>query len=211
MSRLLSIVVILFVVAAGAGIAAFAFLAPPAAITEAQAQEVTEPPAEPAPAAPAETPAVASTLPGGSSSLTEQHGDWTVSCQMVEAGKRCAFSQALVASQTGQRVLSLELAPAADGTTLMGTLLTPFSLRLNAGVNLTIDDKPLIGPIPFLTCIEMGCLVPVDFDTAASAALRAGKSLKFSAIALSSGQPIELALSLSGFTAASNRTEELIR
>lgn len=165
------------------------------------------------PTAPETAPpaAAAAVLPGGASSLTEQHGDWTVTCAIAEAVKRCAFSQALIASQSGQRVLSLELTPTPDGATLQGTLMAPFSLRFDTGISLSIDETPLAGPLPFLSCIEIGCIVPVRFDAAAIAALRAGTGLKFAATALSGGQPVELNLSLSGFPAAQNRTQELLR
>lgn len=148
-------------------------------------------------------------LPGGANSLSEQHGDWTVSCAINEGIKRCGLSQALVATQTGQRVLSLDLSPSADNTTVQGTLLTPFSLRFDAGATLKVDDQPLAGPLPFLSCVEVGCIVPVSLDANATNALRSGTKLQFSAVALGNGQPINLELSLTGFTAAQNRTAEL--
>jgi len=189
----------------------------PSVIPEAQAQETPAEPAPapapeaaPAPAAPAAeaAPAVPSTLPGGASSLNEQHGDWTVNCAFTDGTKRCAFSQALVASQTGQRVLSLELVPAPTG--LQGTLLMPFSLRFDAGVTLTVDEQALVGPLPFLSCVDVGCIVPVSFDNDGTARLRSGTQLQVAAVALTNGQAVNLNLSLAGFTAAQNRTAELL-
>lgn len=159
---------------------------------------------------PTQAAPIVSTLPGGASSLTEQHGDWTVSCVMTQQGKDCQFSQALGNAQTGQRALSVELRPTGENK-VEGMLLTPFSLRLDGGVNLAIDDKPLQGPLPFLACIELGCLVPVTFDGDVYAGLRAGTVLQFSAIPLNGAEPIKLSISLAGFTNASNRTAELAR
>lgn len=153
---------------------------------------------------------VVSTLPGGASSLTEQHGDWTVSCGMTQQGKDCILGQALGNAQTGQRALSVELRT-IDANKVEGMLLTPFSLRLDGGINLAVDERPLLGPLPFLACIEVGCLVPVVFEGDALAALRSGTSLEFAAIPLNGGEPVRLALSLRGFTAASARTSELSR
>jgi invasion protein IalB len=141
----------------------------------------------------AQDTAAQATLPGGASALTEQHGDWTVACSVNDEGKRCSLSQELVAAQTGQRVLSLELAPAEAGG-FEGIFVTPFSLRLDAGVRLAIDDAALGDPLPFLTCIEVGCLVPVAFEGQRLDALRAGSQLQITAIALSNAQPITLSL-----------------
>jgi invasion protein IalB len=170
----------------------------------AYAQDVQAPSsAGPQPAAP-----VASTLPGGAASLNEQHGDWTITCGMTPAGKRCFFSQVLGDSQTGQRALSVEL-QVAGAERVDGMLLAPLSLRLDAGVNLAVDGRPLQGPIPFLACIPQGCLVPITFEGEVFAALKAGTTLQFSATPLGSPEPIELPISLTGFTAASSRTAEL--
>jgi invasion protein IalB len=161
-------------------------------------------------APPAAAPAVASTLPGGASSASETHGDWTVSCQMGQADKQCVLSQALADTQSGQRVLALELTvPSAD--TAEGMLLAPFGLKLNDGVKLSVDGKALGDSRAFLTCIPSGCLVPVTFDAASLAALRAGTNLEVTGVSADSTQQVALALSLSGFTAAVARTGELTK
>jgi invasion protein IalB len=153
---------------------------------------------------------VVSTLPGGASSLNERHGDWTVACGMAEGGKQCFFSQVLGNSDTGQRTLSIELKTIGDNR-LEGMLLTPFSLRFDAGVKLAVDERRLAGPVPFLSCIPAGCLVPVAFEGDVFAALQAGTTLSFSATPLGSDEEITLPISLNGFTAASRRTSELNR
>lgn len=159
-------------------------------------------------ASPAAPKPIVSTLPGGASSINEQHGDWTVSCAMAQDGKHCSFSQVLGDAQTGRRVISVELR-STGADKVEGMLLTPFSLRLDAGVNLAIDDKALQGPIPFLSCVPEGCLVPLTFEGDVLAGLMAGTKLQLSAIPLSGAEPVKLAISLSGFTAARSRTAEL--
>ncbi|MDB5536543.1 MAG: invasion associated locus [Devosia sp.] len=154
-----------------------------------------------------EVPA-ASTLPGGATSLSEEHGDWTVSCRMEGNGKLCALSQSLSNSQTGERVLSVELAtPALDK--IEGMLLLPFGMRLADGVALKVDATPLGAGRPFLTCIASGCLVPVAFNASEISAIRAGKELTITGASADAGQPLNLAVSLAGFTVASNRSVEL--
>ena len=84
----------------------------------------------------------APTLPGGAGSLTETHGDWTVSCVIRDAGgkpaKLCAISQEQQDSKTRQRILRVELQP--KGKQAEGMAILPFGLALGDGVKLQIDD-----------------------------------------------------------------------
>lgn len=149
------------------------------------------------------------TLPGGASNLTETHEDWTVGCQVNEEQKSCVFSQSLGNKQTGQRVLSIELAPQGDSA-VKGALLTPFGLKLADGVSLTIDEKPFGAKHAFTTCVQAGCLVPVEFDAAALGTLNGGKQLGVGAVNMN-GEPVTLNISLKGFTEARKRAEELMK
>jgi len=149
-----------------------------------------------------------STLPGGAASLTEEHGDWTVSCRMEGTQKLCALSQSLANTDTGERVLSLELAtPAIDR--IEGMILLPFGLHFADGIALKVDTKALGSARPFLTCIASGCLVPVAFNASEISAIRAGTELTITAASADAGQPVDLKVSLAGFTVASNRSVEL--
>ncbi|KKB85032.1 hypothetical protein VW29_09330 [Devosia limi DSM 17137] len=152
--------------------------------------------------------APASTLPGGASLVTETHGDWTVTCTTPASGKQCAFSQALADSQSGQRVLMLELTPPQDGT-LAGMLVGPFGLNFANGLALAVDGEGLGAPLPFLTCIPTGCLVPLSFDSAQLDQLKAGATLTATGIGADTQQPVPISVSLTGFTRALERTAEL--
>lgn len=150
----------------------------------------------------------APTLPGGASALNEAHGAWSVTCEIVETAKSCGFSQVLRNRQTGTTVLAVDLAaPAPDRAE--GMLLTAFGLRLADGIGLTVDGKPMGGKLAFLTCVQTGCLVPLALDQTLLAALKAGTALEVTGTRVDDGQPVTLTLSLSGFTAAYNRTAEL--
>ena len=149
-----------------------------------------------------------SALPGGAASLSEEHGDWTVSCRMEGAEKHCALSQSLADTTSGERVLAIELAtPAIDQ--IDGMLLLPFGLRLADGITLKVDTAPLGAARPFLTCIASGCLVPVAFNAVEISAIRAGTELTISGTSADASQPVDLQVSLAGFTMASNRSVEL--
>lgn len=147
-------------------------------------------------------------LPGGATATTEQHTDWTVSCRVEEGRKLCAISQALADSQSGERVLAVELAtPAIDQAE--GMLLAPFGLRLGSGVQILVDDAPLGEARPFLTCIASGCLVPLSFGAGELSAIRAGDTMRLVAQRADAAEPVDLDVSLAGFAAAANRSVEL--
>lgn len=156
------------------------------------------------------SPALAqqASLPGGASALNEAHGSWTVNCTLAEAGKDCAFSQTAGNPQTGSALVAVELAAPA-GNKAEGMLLTAFGLRLDAGVRLGIDGQQLGEARPFLTCVETGCLVPLDFDEVSLSAMKVGTTLEITGIKVDDGQPVTVPLSLAGFTAAYNRTADL--
>lgn len=153
-------------------------------------------------------PASPAPLPGGARSLNEEHGDWTVSCRIEDNAKLCVMSQTLADSQSGQPVLSIELAtPAVDRAE--GMLLLPFGLSLADGASLKVDGAALGASWPFLTCVATGCLVPVAFDASQISALRAGTELVIAALRAGANSPVELKVSLSGFSRAANRSVEL--
>lgn len=152
-------------------------------------------------------------LPGGATSLNESHGDWTVSCRVVQNKdkqqvKSCAMSQQQVNKQK-QRALEISLVPQKDGGA-KGVILLPFGLAVTKGVDVQVDGESLGKPMAFSTCVPVGCLVPVDFDAAMVKKIAKGQKMQISATA-PSGQKVALAAPLSGFTSAFNRTSELLK
>ena len=148
----------------------------------------------------------ASTLPGGASALSETYGDWQVACSQQEAAKHCSLSQSLV-RQDGQRVLAIELAAPTAGV-VTGIIVLPFGLALASGAMLQIDDKPAGQPLPFRTCLPVGCVVPIPLDAGAIASLRAGVALKVIATS-DAGEQTPFSISLAGFAAALDRVAAL--
>lgn len=150
-------------------------------------------------------------LPGGASSLTETHGDWTVSCRLTQQDKqpvqRCSLSQQQTDNQR-RRTLAIELQPKGDG--MDGVMVLPFGLAVTQKITLTIDETEQAFELPFSTCLPAGCLVPVTFDAAATKALRQGTTLAITAAAANGGE-VKLAVSLTGFTSALDRTRELLK
>ena len=148
----------------------------------------------------------APSLPGGASSLQETYQDWRLACQNAQPKPLCSVSQEQ-AQQNGQRVLAIELV-AGGKDTLTGNLILPFGLMLDAGVALQIDDGQTGKPLHFSTCVPGGCIVPLKFDPAYVAALRAGTSLHLQSKSVD-GKDVALAISLKGLPGALDRLRAL--
>nr|WP_306423866.1 invasion associated locus B family protein [Brucella intermedia] len=146
-------------------------------------------------------------LPGGASSLTETYGDWRVACQLVEEAKHCVMSQQQL-RQDGQRVVTIELQTGPDAA-LVGTLVLPFGLQLDAGATLQVDEQPAMAPLSFHTCLPAGCIIRVRFDSETVTGLRAGTKLQAATRTADTGTEFSIAISLSGFTAALDRLTAL--
>lgn len=142
-----------------------------------------------------------STLPGGASSLQETYQDWSLGCQGTP-NITCAISQQQT-QQNGQRILAIELRKGEDDA-VSGSLVLPFGLLLEAGAKLQIDDGQQRDPLPFSTCLPVGCLVPVSFDGKMVAALRNGTALRIKVQGMDSKE-VALSVSLKGLAAALDR------
>lgn len=151
-------------------------------------------------------------LPGGATSLSEGHGDWTVTCQASPAAgdrparKACALSQRQV-NQQGQIVFTVELRPTADGGA-GGVLLLPFGVSVRDDVVLKVDGAAVGKPLAFSTCLPAGCIVPLTLGSGAVAALKGGKAATITAPTVGAA-PVELNLVLNGFGGALARVSEL--
>jgi len=156
----------------------------------------------------------ASSLPGGASSLQERHGDWLVTCGVVPqgqaqgqgGGKACLLSQQQVDQSSNRRILSVELRPTDTGAA--GTLILPFGLALARGVTIGVDDAAPGDPVPFGTCLPVGCIVRLPITGPLLDAMKKGTALRIKAVA-AGGQDTDFSASLSGFSAALTRTAEL--
>lgn len=156
----------------------------------------------------AQEPASPGLLPGGASSLTETYGDWTVRCEIItrtQTSERICVVNQVQTNAQGQRVIAVELAPSADG--VAGAIILPFGLAVTQPVTLTIDEgEPITAS--FSTCVPAGCIVPIAAGSETLNAMRAGTALSIAAQNVDN-QPLELPVSLMGFSAATVRIEAL--
>ena len=151
----------------------------------------------------------APTLPGGASSLTEAHQDWTVRCAVTADGTavNCGLSQEQLEKTTRKRVLLIGLNAGADGGAA-GSLVLPFGLALDSGVTFQVDDGKVTSPLRFRTCLPAGCIVPINWNKASVDALRVAKTVKVAAVS-DNGQPAPFTISIAGFASALDRAVEL--
>jgi invasion protein IalB len=148
------------------------------------------------------------TLPGGATSLQEMHGDWRVACTQQNARMVCALSQQQIDKDTRQLLLAIELTAPTDKAE--GTLILPFGLALDRPVTLHIDEAASGPTLRFRTCLPVGCLVGLAFDTPTVALLRKGTTLTVRATA-DGGQGTAFKISLNGFSGALDRVVALAR
>jgi len=147
-------------------------------------------------------------LPGGANAVSETYGDWTVNCAQRQGRKVCTLSQQGFDKDKKQRLLAIELT-AQDKNKVQGMLALPFGLLLKPGVTLQIDDGVPAAPLPFQTCLPLGCLVPLNIDAKTVELLRKGMAINIKATAAQTNEPVIFTVSLSGFGIALTRTLEL--
>ncbi|WP_102868644.1 invasion associated locus B family protein [Pseudovibrio exalbescens] len=145
------------------------------------------------------------------SSRIETYSDWTLRCIPFgeEKPPQCQLLQELSNKQSGQRILAF-IVERGNDENLTGTLLMPFGLDLQKGIEGTIDSDQALQKTHFSTCLPSGCLASLDIDDDLELGLRRGTALQLSVWSISAAQRVEIELSLKGFTAALNRLNSLM-
>lgn len=156
-----------------------------------------------------QTEAPAPTFAGGASAITEVHGNWTVLCGFEEADKVCVVTQNLADSQSGQRMLTLELELAGDGGA-EGVAMIPFGLRLPDGIGMQADAVNVGDRLPIVACYDNGCLATFTLDDAGIELLRRGNTLRLAGTVQDSGENVVLSMPLAGITSAMARGRQLL-
>lgn len=153
-------------------------------------------------------PAMAQGLPNGVSNLQETYEDWRLTCAMRENRPACLVTQDQ-SQQNGQRLLTAEFQPQADGRAIINLLL-PFGILFDAGVAASIDGQPPLSTLRIRTCLPTGCIAVFAADTAILAKLRAGSRLNLKVITASNSN-LDFPISLKGLSAAFDRANALIK
>ena len=150
-------------------------------------------------------------LPNGATALNETFNDWSVNCRLQgKEGARktiCNMQQVQMQKNTRKRVLTVNF-NSQPGGAVKGSIILPFGLDLAAGVKLRIDAGEATAPIPFRTCVPMGCIIPIDWKSATTDALRKATALKIETKSVD-GKDMPFSVSLKGFGAALDRASSL--
>jgi invasion protein IalB len=130
--------------------------------------------------------------------------DWRVQCQKSEEGKElCFVFQDVMLKEGNRHLLRLEMGYVPDKKDQLVAIITvPLGIALPPGVLLKIDEGKELR-LPVEHCIPQGCrvLFPVDQDLLG--ALKAGNQAMVTVHNMGH-QPVQIPVSLSGFTAAFN-------
>ena len=134
---------------------------------------------------------------------TEEFGDWELRCTADES--ECFLYQ-LVLNPAGDPVseISIIALPAGGEAVTGATVVTPLGTLLPAALSFQIDSGP-VQKFPFSWCLRSGCFARFGLPAQGLSSLKAGSKATMSLRALDiPDQPIELDVSLSGFTAGYN-------
>ncbi|MHA3915348.1 invasion associated locus B family protein [Halovulum sp. GXIMD14793] len=191
----------------------------PAPATETPATETpaTETPPADAPAteAPsdqpsAETDSAAAPAPAEPEVVTTQHGDWELRCTVDKTD--CFMYQLLQDSaQNPVAEFTLLVLPQGSKARAGVTVVTPLGTLLEPGLVLQIDSSQA-RKYGFTWCDRSGCFARFGLESAQVDNYKRGNVAKMRILSASNPQqPVDLAVSLSGFTAAYNEMEAVLK
>jgi invasion protein IalB len=205
----------LHLLAAAFSIAAMSVAFPAAAQeTPAEPARPAAPEAPAAPAAPASPQAQPPAQTGDPAQseirikLRETHGDWELRCAPDES--EC-FMYQLARDQNGNPVAEINIVRLEEGSPAEAgvTVLTPLGTLLRPGLTLAVDDGERRS-FPFLWCDASGCFSRFALGTEEVDALRQGTSARLTVFSVGAPQtPVDLSVSLVGFTAAISALEPI--
>jgi len=137
--------------------------------------------------------------------VREKHGTWEVRCAPNEQGEVCNLYH-LLSDKDGNSVaeLNIEILPAGGQASAGVTLVTPLGTLLTSQVGWTIDAGKT-RRYPFSWCEEAGCISRFGLTKGDIAAMKKGAGARVTVVSVTAPKtPIELDMSLTGFTAAFN-------
>lgn len=146
-------------------------------------------------------PAAQTPVKVGSTEGADAPLPWTVSCSSnPQSGElSCSMTQVLVAQDTQQRLIGATVFRNAAGAAVMRFSL-PHGVLLQKGVNVGVDDKAA-STIPIVIADQNGSYADLEISPELLQGLQAGSALHLGVTA-GTGEAVDFALSLKGFTAA---------
>jgi invasion protein IalB len=143
----------------------------------------------------------------------EIHKDWKVKCVTnVQNGnpvRQCYLSQALFVTKTKQKIFEMLIEALGNKNLSPGAIILTLGILLAKGVTVSVSgQKPFA--LGIRTCNAGGCISKFSFDTNMINVFKAAGKASFQMVDAGSGKPINLTLSLAGFSAAHARLVDLV-
>lgn len=147
----------------------------------------------------------------GSYYAKSTHQDWTIRCIKAEEGVDPCELYQLLQDSDGNSVAEMTLIPLENGDVSAGaTLVAPLETDLTRGLSVSIDSGEVRG-YPFSFCAPVGCVSRMGFTGPELSELKRGANATISLLPFGADpeNPVNLDLSLSGFTAAFDEMSSL--
>jgi len=112
------------------------------------------------------------------SQITEQYGDWAVTCKTPTGGaKQCLMTQQLNEQKSGRQVVRVEIAAAGKDGMQIVRILAPFGIMISDGIELMADERTALR-LPVATCMPpQGCIGRLAVTARDLAPIRKAKAL----------------------------------
>ena len=146
----------------------------------------------------------------GTNYIKDKSGDWDVRCMHTKDGKDPCELYQLLKDGKGNPVSEFSVFPLPNKGPAVagGTIVTPLLTLLTQGITLQVDKNPA-KRYPFSWCDSSGCLARVGFSKADLDDMKKGQSATLQIVSVEDPrQPIELSISLKGFTAGYAEVEK---
>ncbi len=140
--------------------------------------------------------------------VVEVIGDWTVVCNQTDFGLNCLMQQRLL-NEERNPLATIEVWPiGSDSEFAAGAVIAlPLGVMLEEGIILQVDSS-LPRRYRFVVCQADGCFSRFGLSSNELSGMKSGNQMAMTVYAFSNpDQAIDLAFSLSGFTAAFERIQ----
>jgi invasion protein IalB len=134
-------------------------------------------------------------------------GDWTVRCFPIKSLGQCDMLQATLDKATGRRIISTSIAYVPSTGRYVAKIIVPLGVKIAAGIAVT-SDKYKSKALAISRCENDGCYVEEQLDAVLVGKLIDGKTGSI-VVALTSGRPVALPLSMRGFSDAVAEMKDL--
>ncbi len=142
---------------------------------------------------------------------------WKLGCTKPEAAEKlCWMKQEIFISQEKDgkqeelgRLLTVNIIASENNEVPMLTMGLPLGVNLPYGVHMKVDDGAAM-KVSYEQCLKNGCLVKSPLAPEILEMLKGGENLRVSVLASGAQKPLEMEVSLQGFTKAFKKLNKSI-